>query len=549
MRRSLMVFISLAALVSSTVAMSAVGSETFTGTAARTGTYKRPLLLLDGTRYELKASDKADASVAELLAKFSQGDTGSYDVVGTRAAVNGQDGILVDSIAPAAKPLPRTGAAAPDATAVQGAAPQATAKTTPAVKSAVVTVADRRYTVHDYDDLSTRRYRFAIPEGLKTVRGLLVVGCHAGGDSTNYFVDCEYYRQFLHLHDFAFVGCTSTVGSPFSALATKVVTANDRHRAIFQAFRECVEKVATASRHPELVNAPYATTGFSAGGGFANDLMTFDSERTIAVGIYGSRYNFGRITPPPSAALLAIPAICITGEQENWNEPDPQTGLGRIDEVFVPYRPKGAHYAWLDRQGIGHSYDENRQDLLAMPLLDAAVRARYPNDGDVTKGPVKLVDIDPATGWVADNTTWKSGLTKIVPAKEFKGDLGHSSWLQNEDLAFIYRAYSTWDKPLTITSPGNCWPTVPALDPGASVPIIVDAARFPDWKTMSFYDGARKLGQITQGSAARFTATSLTPGYHVFSVLAADGDGTVRTADPKVVIVRNLSTDIGAARQ
>jgi hypothetical protein len=47
----------------------------------------------------------------------------------------------------------------------------------------------------------------------------------------------------------------------------------------------------------------------------------------------------------------------------------------------------------------------------------------------VTKRPLKLVDIDPSTGWIADNTTWKSGLTKDYPASEFNGDLGHSSWL------------------------------------------------------------------------------------------------------------------------
>jgi hypothetical protein len=135
---------------------------------------------------------------------------------------------------------------------------------------------------------------------------------------------------------------------------------------------------------------------------------------------------------------------------------------------------------------------------------------------------------------------WKSGLTKIHPAKDFQGDLGHSSWLQNEDLAFIYRAYSSYDKPLTITSPGNCWPTVPALDPGASTPILVDASRFPNWKTIAFYDGAKRLGEITQGPA-QFTATNLTPGYHVFSVLATDGQGTVRTADPKMVVVRAAS--------
>ena len=71
------------------------------------------------------------------------------------------------------------------------------------------------------------------------------------------------------------------------------------------------------------------------------------------------------------------------------------------------------------------------------PLIALAVRTRYPKDGDVTKGPIKLLSINPATSRVADNTTWKSGLTKIVPATQFRGDIGQSSWLQNEDIAFI----------------------------------------------------------------------------------------------------------------
>jgi hypothetical protein len=313
-----------------------------------------------------------------------------------------------------------------------------------------------------------------------------------------------------------------------------------------------VQVIATASQHPELVNAPYVGVGFSAGGGFAFDVMAFAPEKTIAAVSYSSPYIFKRrITPPPSDALLNVPSICITGEQEGFNVPDPNTdpsiGKATIDEVLVPYRPVGGEYAWLERQGIGHEYDENRQDVLAMPLLDAAVCARYPQDGDVTQGPIKLLPIDPSTGWIADNTTWKSGLTKIYPAKDFKGDLGHSSWLQNEDLAFIYRAYSTYDKPLIITSPGNCWPTMPALDPGASAPIIVDASKFPHWKTMAFYDGAKKLAEITQGPT-QFTATNLTPGYHVFSVLAEDAQGTLRTSDPAMVVVRRLPTDSDTPR-
>jgi len=114
-------------------------------------------------------------------------------------------------------------------------------------------------------------------------------------------------------------------------------------------------------------------------------------------------------------------------------------------------------------------------------------------------------------------------------------------------LAFIYRAYSTYDTPLTITSPGNCRPTAPALDPGASAPIIVDPSKFPNWKMMAFYDGAKKLAEITQGPS-QFTATNLTPGYHVFSVLATDAQGNVRTADPKMVVVRRQPTEATASQ-
>src|SRR6516162_4223146 len=102
-------------------------------------------------------------------------------------------------------------------------------------------------------------------------------------------------------------------------------------------------------------------------------------------------------------------------------------------------------------EGVGHEFAG--QEVLAMPILDAAVRLRYPADGDVREGPVKLKPVDPKSGWIAANTTWKSGLTAITPAKEFKGDLAKSSWLLNEDVAFIYRAYATYSRPLKITSP------------------------------------------------------------------------------------------------
>jgi len=172
-----------------------------------------------------------------------------------------------------------------------------------------------------------------------------------------------------------------------------------------------------------------------------------------------------------------------------------------------------------------------------MPMLDAALRLRYPADGDVRKGPVKLKRVDPKSGRIADNTTWKSDLTKIAAAKDFKGDIAKSSWLLNEDLAFIYRAYSTYDRPLKITSPHPMSAQGEVWDAGAGVVISIDDTKFAGWKKLELYDGAKKVDELAKGPA-EFTVKDLKAGYHAFSVLGTDGKGTIRPSNPVLVVVR-----------
>jgi hypothetical protein len=69
MKNASIVSTAVMVLVGSAVGLCAGESETFTGVAAASGAHKLPLLLVDGKRYELKASDKADPSVTEALAK------------------------------------------------------------------------------------------------------------------------------------------------------------------------------------------------------------------------------------------------------------------------------------------------------------------------------------------------------------------------------------------------------------------------------------------------------------------------------------------------
>jgi hypothetical protein len=384
-------------------------------------------------------------------------------------------------------------------------------ETFPGTSAASDTPKQPAYKVYDYTE-ADHKFRLVVPEGVAVVRGILVVGPYAGGDSRDYHQQA-WYREFLNLHDFAFLG------------------AKDFYLNDYKVLQNALKQFAEESKHPELVNAPYAATGFSAGGGFARRLLMADPDRLIAAVIVGSTL---KLNGKPTAANLGTPVCVINGDLEH--EPGEAGGMARaLEPVLAEYRPKGALWGWMAVQGVGH--EMAGQEVLAMPLLDAAVRLRYPADGDVRKGPVKLKPVALESGWVADNTTWNSGLTTITSAKEFKGTIAKSSWLLNEDIAFIYRAYATHDWPLKITSPSNLSAKEEVSDAGSAVTIKVDDSKFAGWTKLELYDGATKVGELTKGPA-KFTVKDLKAGYHAFSVLGTDGKDIVRPSNPVLVVVR-----------
>lgn len=369
----------------------------------------------------------------------------------------------------------------------------------------------RTVSTFDYTDAPRKaKLRLVIPKELAVVRGILVVPPFAGGD-TREFHQQVWYREFLHLHGFAFLGA-EWAGS---------------HDERFKVFQAALQHFATESKHPELSNAPYAATGFSAGGAFSSKLIAEEPSKVIAAVIVGSRPNLGMITD----SQRGVPVCVMNGEDEG-------NGMAAsLEPLLAAHRPKGALWSWMSLQGLGH--DRDAQEVLAMPMLDAAVRLRYPADADVRKGAVKLKPVDPGSGWIADHTTWKSGLTTIVPAKQFKGEPGTSSWLMNEDLAFAYRSLATYEKPLKITSPRHTPDNARTLvwNAGSSVTITVDDSRFAGWKKLELHDGAKPVAELITGPAT-FTVKDLKPGYHVYSVLGTDAKGAVRCSDAVLVTVR-----------
>ena len=70
--------------------------------------------------------------------------------------------------------------------------------------AAAATTKQENCKVYDYT-LADHKFRLVIPEDLAVVRGILLVGPYSGGDSRDYH-EQAWYRQFLNLHSFAFLG-------------------------------------------------------------------------------------------------------------------------------------------------------------------------------------------------------------------------------------------------------------------------------------------------------------------------------------------------------
>jgi predicted esterase len=150
-----------------------------------------------------------------------------------------------------------------------------------------------------------------VPDGLAAVRGILLVGPYAGGDSRDYH-EQTWYREFLHLHGFAFLG------------------AKDFYLHDYKVLENALQQLATDARHPELVHAPHAATGFSAGGATARRLLMADPDRLIAAVIVGSTL---KLNGKAMAANLGTPVCVINGDLEH--EPGEAGGMARALEPVL----------------------------------------------------------------------------------------------------------------------------------------------------------------------------------------------------------------------
>jgi hypothetical protein len=244
----------------------------------------------------------------------------------------------------------------------------------------------------------------------------------------------------------------------------------------------------------------------------------------------------------PSEAALRTPGLLIAGEL------DTQVRRDSIRGLFNDNRPRGALWSWVEEENTGHARTD---DEIVLPFMAEAIRLRYPSGElpSATAG-VSLNALNEEDGWLADQSTWMSGLVKVASYDEYVGDKSKAGWLLNDNMAQLYRAFASYDKPVSIQFPSA--PLLLGESLSAGLPLAlnvrVNTSGMVDWTKVELFDHAQEIGEVlasgVPASTAIVPATLSAGGLHALTALVTGADGsTVRTTNIVTVLTAPVPGD------
>ncbi len=279
-------------------------------------------------------------------------------------------------------------------------------------------------------------YTIWVPPGVNTLRGVIVHqhGCGHPTAFTGLTGSFDLHWQALaRKHHMALMSSSYEQPAPESCGLWA-----DPRNGSEAVFLKGLSDLGAKSGHPELASVPWALWGHSGGGAWAGGMTALHPERVAALwlrsGPFAVESNPDRPRDNPfefKPALSGVPIMCNQGTKEGITETD-----GRFASVWPRYQ---ALLTSIRSRGglIGHSVDAisehncGNQRYLAIPWFDACLEARLPKkSGDpLRKMPTEQAWLAPLLG------------TKAVPAAMYKGEIGKSVWLPNQEIAEAWMSY------------------------------------------------------------------------------------------------------------
>lgn len=293
-------------------------------------------------------------------------------------------------------------------------------------------------------------YRIWIPNGVKTVRGVIVKQHGCGGDAATdmglaYANDLQWQALAIK-HQLALLGSKyptdyQTVGR-YPDDPCNIWGVIDRGSE--DAFLKALYELGQKSHHPELEKIPWVLWGYSGGADWAVQMSQKYPDRTIA--LIAQRGGGVKISPSEPIKLLTsdinpavfgMPVLYTLGGSEAVGTVYFDEGLDLPKKVFYRFRKAGALWAIALEADMGHGSTDSR--LLTIPYLDSILTTR------LTTNSIKLLQLDEAKGWLANPVTHE-----IAPINQYKGDPLQAAWLPDQETAYKWQGYVTtpslWDK-------------------------------------------------------------------------------------------------------
>jgi MYXO-CTERM domain-containing protein len=384
--------------------------------------------------------------------------------------------------------------------------------------TALITTRSAAAETWDYQLSDQVQWRLWLPDDhdAKVIWGIYLIFNESVGD-TRVLADREFIQRWAQTLGFGIIGTQFSDGENDTEHSDDTI--------------EAMNVFAQMSGHPEIANAPVVCEGLSLGGHNAIKFATIHPERTIAY-IGG---GIGRLPPDTSSPDFArTPGFFYHGELDS----DLEDALD-IRDLFLPLRPSGVQVSFFAQWGAGH------ERLYAVDIgwkfAADVVYLRYPIDANPLDGPVELIDIPTESGWLADHQTWEEPITQIAPFAD-AATADDDFWLPTRDVAYVYRAHATEDRPVSFVSP-IVTPTTPDEDlmwtevqPGDEVDIEISVGSLSSVEAVEVFDGSDSIAEMSS-PPYRTSWTAEGVGAHSLVAVATLSDGSQRTGYVAPVLV------------
>ncbi len=283
-------------------------------------------------------------------------------------------------------------------------------------------------------------YTLWIPDGVKTIRGVIVHQHGAGTSASKAGANAAYdlhWQALARKWDCALLGPSYHVLNEGTQIGPgEAELWYDPRRGSDKVFCNALVALGEKAGHPEIGSAPWCLWGHSGGAQWISQMTVMHPDRVVAAWIrsggttkFHSRHPEWP-DPELTEAVYSVPIFANAGVREKGSAQFNGSWIGML-ATFEEYRPHGAPVGIAPDPLTSHDCGGSR--YMAIPFFDACLAIRLPNKGAKTQ---TLKPVDMSKAWLADEL----GDT-AVPAAEYKGDIKKSVWLPNATVARAWMEY------------------------------------------------------------------------------------------------------------